>query len=135
MLNKSYLLGRLTRDPEVKYTQNGITVANFDLAVNVPSRDRNTPPDYIPIICWRERAEFARNYLSKGRQIVVEGSIKTRKYTAQDGSNRKVMEVVADHIYFADSGNGGGNAGNQISEPAAQEYDGYAEMSGEGLPF
>lgn len=138
MLNKTVLLGRLTHDPEIRQTGSGIPVASFDLAVNVPSKDRNTPPDYIPIVCWRERAEFAGRYLSKGRQIVVEGRLSTRTYTAQDGSKRKVMEVVADHIYFADSGNGGGNAGGyQYSAPAAPapQEGGFTQVDDDELPF
>ena len=137
MLNHVTLLGRLAADPHIRLTQSGLPVASFDLAVNVPSKDRNTPPDYIPIVCWRERAEFTRNYLSKGRQIVVEGRLSTRKYTAQDGSNRKVMEVVADHLYFADSGNGGGNAGSPSTAPLPPTPDGngFTEVDDDELPF
>lgn len=136
MLNKTILLGRLAQDPQMFTTQGGILKASFDLAVSVPSKDRNTPPDYIPIVCWRERAEFVHKYLNKGRQIVVEGQIKTRKYTAQDGSNRKEVAVVASNIYFADSGSGGaGNsAGGQNSAPQGS-LAGFTQVDDDELPF
>lgn len=79
MLNHVELLGRLAQEPEIRYTQSGTAVASFDLAVQVPSKNKDAAPDYIPIVCWRERAEFCGRYLSKGRQIVVEGRISTRK--------------------------------------------------------
>lgn len=82
-------------------------MANFDLAVQVPSKDKNTPPDYIPIVCWDKWAEFTGRYLTKGRQIVVEGRLSTRKYTGSDGKTHKVVEVNASRLYFADSGQGG----------------------------
>ena len=75
MLNHVELLGRLAQEPEIRYTQSGTPVASFDLAVQVPSKNKDAAPDYIPIVCWRERAEFCGRYLSKGRQIVVEGRI------------------------------------------------------------
>lgn len=93
MYNHVGLLGRLAQEPELRYTQNGVPVASFDLAVQVPSKDKNTPPDYIPIVCWQEQAEFVSRYLTKGRQIVVEGRLSTRKYTGSDGKNHKVVEV------------------------------------------
>ena len=116
MYNHVGLLGRLAQEPELRYTQNGVPVASFDLAVQVPSKDKNTPPDYIPIVCWQEQAEFASWYLTKGRQIVVEGRLSTRKYTGSDGKNHKVVEVKASRICFADSGQGGGgDYGSNIS--------------------
>lgn len=102
MLNHVELLGRLAQEPEIRYTQGGAPVASFDLAVQVPSKNKDAAPDYIPIVCWRERAEFCGRYLSKGRQIVVEGRISTRKWKDEKtGQNRKAVEVVASNIYFA----------------------------------
>lgn len=139
MLNKTILMGRLAQDPTVRQTQSGISVATFDLAVQVPSKDRNTPPDWIPIVCWRETADFAGRYLTKGRQIVVEGKTASRKYTAQDGSNRKVVEVVASHIYFADSGSGGNQNGAPTAPAAPAQNDGFGggftEVPDDELPF
>lgn len=102
MLNHVTLLGRLAEDVELKHTQGGTPVASFDLAVQVPSKDRNTPPDYIPVVCWREQAEIASRWLSKGRQIVVEGRISTRKHQGSDGKNHKTIEVTASRIHFTD---------------------------------
>lgn len=103
MLNNVTLMGRLAQTPEIKTTQNGISVTKFDLAVPVPSADRNAPPDYIPVVCWDKQADFVGKYLSKGRQVVLAGEIKTHKYTDKDGKTRKAVEVVAHRVYFADS--------------------------------
>lgn len=132
MFNHVGLLGRLAQEPEIRYTQNGTPVASFDLAVQVPSKDKNTPPDYIPIVCWRELAEFCGRYLTKGRQIVVEGRISTRKWKSEDGKTHKAVEVVASRLYFADSNNGGGtNNGNSQQTTG----DGFMDASDEQLPF
>lgn len=130
MLNHVELLGRLAQEPDIRYTANGISVASFDLAVPVPGKDRNNPPDYIPIVCWRDKAEFVERYLTKGRQIVVEGRITTRKYTGNDGKNHKAVEVYASHIYFADSNTGGARNGNSY------QNDGFMYVpDGEEPPF
>ena len=89
MLNHVELLGRLAQEPEIRYTQSGAAVASFDLAVQVPSKNKDAAPDYIPIVCWRERAEFCGRYLSKGRQIVVEGRISTRKWKDDRRTDRR----------------------------------------------
>lgn len=127
MLNHVTLLGRMAQEAEIRYTTNGTPVASFDLAVQVPSKDRNAPPDYIPIVCWRDQAEFCGRYLTKGRQIVVEGRISTRKYTGNDGKNHKVVEVTASRIYFADSNGGTGNGGSN-------QGDGFMEMPDGDMP-
>ena len=106
MLNNVTLLGRLAQEPDIILTQNGTPVARFDLAVQVYSKNGDVPPDYIPIVCWDKKADFVERYLSKGRQIVVEGRIKARKYTDKDGNNRKAIEVHASNVYFADSNTG-----------------------------
>lgn len=130
MLNHVTLLGRLAQTPEIKTTQSGTFVTSFDLAVPVPGKDRNTPPDYIPVTCWDKQAEFVSRYLSKGRQIVVEGRITTRKWVDNDGKNRKAVEVTAHRLYFADSNNGGGENAN--TQPA----DNYEELRDDSdLPF
>lgn len=103
MLNSVNLLGRLAQDPELRSTTGGTSVTSFDLAVPTLSKDREAPPDYIPIVCWGQTAEFACRYLGKGRQIVVEGRVSTRKWTDADGKNRKAVEVTASRLHFADS--------------------------------
>lgn len=103
MLNHVELLGRLAEDPELRYTDGGIPKVNFDLAVQVPSKDKSTPPDYIPIVCWEDKAEQAARYLSKGRQVVIEGRVSTRRYTGEDGRKHKVVEITATKIHYTDS--------------------------------
>ena len=97
-----------------------------------PSKNKDAAPDYIPIVCWRERAEFCGRYLSKGRQIVVEGRISTRKWKDEKtGQNRKAVEVVASNIYFADS-----NGGNANGNPQPANNDGFMDIPDDGqLPF
>lgn len=132
MLNHMELLGRLAQEPEIRYTQSGTAVASFDLAVQVPSKNKDAALDYIPIVCWRERAEFCGRYLSKGRQIVVEGRISTRKWKDEKtGQNRKAVEVVASNIYFADS-----NGGNANGNPQPANNDGFMDIPDDGqLPL
>ena len=110
MFNHVGLLGRLAQDPEIRYTPGGSPVAHFDLAVPVPSKKKDTPPDYIPIVAWNNWAEFCGKHLTQGRQVVVEGRITTRKWQDNDGKHRKTMEVTASWIHFADSYYGGGRA-------------------------
>lgn len=126
MFNHVGLLGRLAQEPEIRYTPNGKPVANFDLAVPVPSKNKDTPPDYIPIVAWENWAEFCGKYLTKGRQIVVEGRITTRKWKDNDGKHRKAVEVTASRIYFADSNNGGGSANDSTGQQSAG--DGFMDI-------
>ena len=105
-MNKSILIGRLTKDPEVRYTQSGTAVCTFTLAVDrkFAKKDSGQPTaDFIPIIAWRKLAEICGNNLVKGRRISVEGRIQVRSYDAQDGSKRYVTEIVADEVEFLDS--------------------------------
>ena len=111
-MNKVILIGRLTRDPEVRYTQSGIAVCTFTLAVDrryARKAENNGQPtaDFIPIVAWRKLAEICGNNLTKGRRISVEGSMQVRNYEAQDGTKRYVTEVIADEIEFLDSKNSG----------------------------
>lgn len=111
-MNKVILIGRLTRDPELKFTAgSGIAVATFTLAVdrNYTSQSGQRETDFIPIVCWRKLAETVANNLSKGRLVAVSGSIQTRKYTAQDGTNRYITEVIADTVQFLDRPKDGGS--------------------------
>lgn len=106
MLNKAILIGRLTKDPEVRYTQSGTAVCTFTLAVDrkFAKKDSGQPTaDFIPIVTWRKLAEICGNNLAKGRRISVEGRIQLRSYDAQDGSKRYVTEIVADEVEFLDS--------------------------------
>ncbi|HOK54983.1 MAG TPA: single-stranded DNA-binding protein, partial [Armatimonadota bacterium] len=104
MLNQVVLIGRMGNDPELKYTPSGIAVASFRLAVNrnFKSQSGEQETDWIDIVTWRQSAEFAANYLGKGRLVAVEGRLQTRNWVAQDGSKRKAVEVVANRVVGLD---------------------------------
>ena len=150
-MNKVMLIGRLTRDPEVRYTQSGKTVASFSLAVDrrFVRRDADSgqqTADFIPIVAWGKLAEICGNNLVKGRRISVEGRLQIRSYEAQDGTKRTRAEVIADEIEFLDSKNsvqseGGFPQGGFSSAPAANaqqpEGDGVfgPSIPDEEIPF
>lgn len=98
-MNKVILIGRLTRDPELKYTQNGNPVANFTLAVD-RGFGKEKEADFINIVVWNKAAEAVDKYLVKGSLVAVEGSIRVRSYEAKDGGRRYVTEVIADTVQF-----------------------------------
>ncbi len=97
-MNKVFLIGNLTRDPEVSNTNNGIPVCKFTLAVS--RRFGNTETDFLPVIVWRGQAENCGKFLKKGSKAAVAGSIQTRTYDANDGSKRYITEIVADEVQF-----------------------------------
>lgn len=105
MMNHITLMGRLTRDPELRRTQSGIAVASFTIACErdykAQSGERET--DFIDCVAWRNTAEFVCNYFTKGRMAVVSGRLQIRKYTDKDGSRHSVPEIVAENVYFCDS--------------------------------
>ena len=131
MLNRIILMGRLTRDPELRHTQSGTAVASFSLAVdrdfkNKQSGEKET--DFIDVVAWRQTGEFVSRYFSKGRMAVVEGRLQIREWTDKDGNKRRAAEVVADNVYFGDSkrdsesgGSYGGGYSN-YSAPAPASY-------------
>ncbi len=104
-MNKVFLIGRLVRDPELRYTGSNIPVATFSLAVNRPftgqSGERET--DFINIVVWRKQAENVKNYLNQGSQVAIDGRIQTRSYDDQSGNKRYVTEVIADNVQFLDT--------------------------------
>ena len=143
MLNHIVLMGRLTRDPELRRTQSGIAVASFTLAVDrdFGSRDGgDRQTDFIDIVAWRSTAEFVSKYFAKGRMAVVSGRLQIRDWTDKEGGKRRSAEVVADNVYFGDSkkdsaGDGGSSYTRSYSEPASGYNSGYnsgysAPMSG-----
>ena len=105
-LNKIIIMGRLAQDPEIRQVSSGSSAANFTLAVardfkNKQTNERET--DWIDVVAWASRADFAKNYLSKGRNVVAEGRLQIRKWEDNDGKKRTSAEVVANNLYFADS--------------------------------
>jgi len=120
MLNRVVLIGRLTADPELRYTGSGVPVANLRLAVDRPyassSGERQT--DFINLVAWRQSAEFAANYLGKGRLVAVDGRLEIRQWTTKDGQRRQTAEVVADRLQALDRPREG--AAQPSGEPGAE---------------
>ncbi|TDF94365.1 single-stranded DNA-binding protein [Paenibacillus piri] len=110
MLNRVILIGRLTRDPELRYTPSGVAVTTFTLAVDRPfvNQQREREADFINIVTWRQLAETCANYLRKGRLAAVEGRIQVRNYDNNEGRRVYVTEVIADNVRFLESPNSGG---------------------------
>lgn len=130
MLNVAILMGRLTADPELRYTPSNIPVVSFTLAVDrryKSGEDKQT--DFINCVAWRNTAEFVGRYFSRGQLVAVEGSIQVRKYTDKNGNNRTAVEVVANNVSFAE-----GKRDQRAPDVEAQSD--YAEISDNGdLPF
>lgn len=141
MLNKIFIMGRLTRDPELRRTTTGTPVASFSLAVDRDFKDKSTgerTADFIDVVAWRQTGEFVSRYFTKGRMAVVEGRLQIRDWTDKDGNKRRAAEVVADQVYFGDSkrdGEGGGySAGYSQGGSSAGGYSAPAAPSGYGAP-
>jgi len=127
-VNSICLMGRLTGDPELKTTQTGVSVTSFRVAVDraYRSKDQERQADFIPCVAWRNTAEFISRYFHKGQRIALQGSLQSRTYTANDGSQRTVYEVVVDNAFFCESK--GGNAGG------APSYDSQIPPVSEARP-
>lgn len=136
MLNRVILIGRLTADPEVRYTQSGIAVANFRLAVDRRFKDAQgeRQTDFINIVTWRKTAELVGQYVKKGYLIGLEGFLQMRQYQNKEGENRTVYEVVADSVQFLDRGSGGGGSGARESTAAPSDSDAPPEYSSQEPP-
>ena len=146
MLNKVILIGRLANDPELKYTPSGIAVTTFRIAVDRPisaearQQGKEKEADFIDIVAWRQAAEFASNYLGKGRLVAVDGRLQIRQYVAQDGTNRRVAEVVVDQLKSLErprdteggEGGGGGYGGGNNNGYNRQNQGGNAGGGGGG---
>lgn len=152
MLNRIIIMGRLTRDPELRHTQTGTAVASFTLAVDRDFKDKSTgerSTDFIDVVAWRQTGEFVSRYFTKGRMAVVEGRLQIRDWTDKDGGKRRSAEIVADNVYFGDSkrdgdggyqssgyasggGYSGGYASGGYASPAAPAAP--AAPSGYGTP-
>ena len=128
-MNKTILIGNLTKDPEVKTTTSGVSVAGMTLAVNrrYKGADGKQVTDFIPVIAWRKLADLCGQYLSKGKKVCIVGEIQTRNYLADDGSKRYVTEVVADEIEFLSA------AGSK--QTISQDEFGFEDITDDELPF
>ena len=155
MLNHIVIMGRLTRDPELRRTGSGIAVASFTVAVDRDFGGRDggeKETDFIDCVAWRQTGEFVSKYFTKGRMIVVSGRLQIRSWTDKDGNKRRTAEVVADNCYFGDSkrdaeggsyggntyggnsyggnsygGNQGGYGGNNYGQQPSGGFGGYAQ--------
>lgn len=153
-MNSVCLVGRLTRDPEVRYgSQSQMAIARFSIAVDRPFADRNgeRQTDFIRIVCFGKSAEFVEKYFKKGMRVGVTGSLRTDSYTNKDGVNVTTVEVAADRVEFMESraeresreaaGNFGGNFGGGYSQPApsqapaSQAPEGFTALTDDDIPF
>lgn len=145
MLNKIFIMGRLTRDPELRRTNNGTAVARFALAVDrdYKNADGSKDTDFIDCVAWRNSAEFVSKYFSKGRMAVVEGRLQIWDWKDKDGNNRRSAEVIVENIYFGDSkrdnnaasdGSGSVAGGYSIPTPGPGAFSEIDDEDGD-LPF
>ena len=128
MLNHITIMGRLTRDPELRRTGSGVAVASFTLAVDRDFGKEEKETDFIECVAWRQTGEFVSKYFSKGRMAVVSGRLQIRKWTDKDGNKRNTAEIVADNVYFGDS---------KTADNSAAPADNFAKLDGDDidLPF
>lgn len=140
MLNHITVMGRLTRDPELRHTGSNIPVASFTVAVDRDIANKQTgekETDFIDCNAWRNTAEFVSKYFTKGRMAVVSGRLQMRKWTDKDGNKRTSAEIVADNVYFGDSKNAASDSASAVTAPVAYMPQDFNMLDGEDgeLPF
>lgn len=138
-MNRVCLMGRLTRDPELRRTQSGTAVTSFSLAVDEDRKDKETgerKAHFFDVVAWGTTAEFVVKYLTKGRMAAVDGRLQTRGWVDNDGHNRKTVEIVAESVYFGDSkSREGGDTAPRYDAPQGAT-GGFTEVEDDGdLPF
>ena len=135
-MNKVILIGRLTKDPELKYTSSDIANTTFSIAVDRPftNQDGEREADFINIVVWRKQAENCKNYLTNGSQVAIEGRIQTRNYDDQDGNKKYITEVVADSVQFLSTKKSETTEETQ-SDNSIIDIDIPVEITDEDLPF
>ena len=131
-MNKVFLIGRLTRDPELRYTGSNVPVASFSLAVNrnYTNQSGEREADFINIVVWRKQAENVKNYLSQGSQVAIDGRIQTRSYDDKDGNKRYVTEVIADNVEFLGSKASNNNSSSDNQGPTPYDFDKAPDTKG-----
>lgn len=149
-MNKVFLIGNLTRNPEMRSTQSGVAVCNFTIAVNRRFKNANgqQETDFLNVIAWRQLAELCNKYLAKGRKVAVIGNIQTRTYEAKDGSKRTAWDIVADEVEFLTPQNGtqsepgayttaaGKDSGTAYAPQPHNDFgSGFTQVDDEELPF
>ncbi|MGI5892181.1 MAG: single-stranded DNA-binding protein [Bacillota bacterium] len=143
MLNRIILIGRLTKDPELRFTQSGVAVASFFLAVDrsFKNADGQKETDFINIIAWRGLGENCANYLSKGKLAAVDGRLQIRNYETKDGQKRTIAEVVADDVRFLSPRESSvatptsPSEGYVKNEPVMDNFDEEMPLGDDDLPF
>ena len=135
-LNRIIIMGRMTKDPELRRTNSGTAVTTFTLAVDRDFKSQNgeRETDFIDCTAWRNTAEFAANYFGRGRMAVVEGRLQMRDWTDREGNKRRSAEVIADNVYFGDSNNGSRGTSNGDNDKSGDFHELPDEEEGE-LPF
>jgi single-strand DNA-binding protein len=134
MLNRIVLIGRLTKDPELRYTPNGVAVASFSIAVDRSRKNAQgeKETDFFDVVAWRQLGELCANYLSKGKMAAVDGEIHIRTYEGQDGQKKRAVEVVADNVRFLSPKDSSGASGSFSSaNPLGNEIS----FSDDDIPF
>lgn len=151
-MNKVFLIGNLTRDPEMRSTQSGVPVCNFSIAVNCRFRNAQTgqqETDFLNVIAWRQLAELCNKYLAKGRKVAVTGSIQTRTYVVKDGSKRTAWDIVADEVEFLTQNQQSStqsapgayttaaskDSGTAYAPQPHNDFGGFTQVDDEKLPF
>lgn len=151
-MNKVFLIGNLTKDPEMRSTQSGVAVCNFAIAVNRRFRNQQTgqqETDFLNVIAWRQLAELCNKYLAKGRKVAVTGSIQTRTYVVKDGSKRTAWDIVADEVEFLTQNQQSStqsapgayttaaskDSGTAYAPQPHNDFGGFTQVDDEKLPF
>ena len=151
-MDRVFLIGNLTRDPEMRSTQSGVAVCNFTIAVNRRFRNPQTgqqETDFLNVIAWRQLAELCDKYLAKGRKVAVTGSIQTRTYEAKDGSKRNTFDIVADEVEFLSQNQQSStqsapgayttaaskDSGTAYAPQPHNDFGGFTQVDDEELPF
>ena len=138
-MNKWIGMGRLVADPETRYTQSNIAMTRFKIAVNRQGKPQEGQPtaDFFQITTWRQTAEFAQKYFTKGQQVLIEGYLRNNSYTDKDGNKRYSDDVHADKVYFADSKRESGQQAQQAPQQIEQGESGFYQLNenDEDLPF
>jgi len=132
MLNHIVLMGRLTRDPELRRTGSGVAVASFTLAVDrdYAAQGAEKETDFVDIVAWRNTAEFVSKYFAKGRMAVVTGRLQIRNWQDKEGNKRRSAEVVADNVYFGDSKRDGASGGDYAPPAYGSSASTYSAPAG-----
>lgn len=139
-MNKVFLIGRLTRNPELRYTESNIPVAMFTLAINrsFTNNDGDREADFINIVVWNKKAENVSKYLSKGSRVAIDGRIQTRSYDGDDGKKRYITEVVANQVEFLESKKESTTTDEEVIEEENNPFKDFGdsiEISDDELPF